>query len=116
MSGGGEVFADDVGEDPCGCPDAHRRHGGQDGVKREGLDAGQDLRPCLVDTGQHTGQLREDESGSAGAHNHDVLFIQGPQDLFREPVEHLRCELPKPCRDAFLPGLNPAPEPGSRKQ
>lgn len=37
VAGGGEVLADDVGEGPCGCPDAHRRHGCQDGMKRVGL-------------------------------------------------------------------------------
>jgi hypothetical protein len=85
VSGGGEVLADDVGEDPCGCPDAHCRHGCQDGVKRvglhQGLDPGQDLRPCLVDLGQHARQLRQDDPGGTGPDDHDLLFIQGRHDL-----------------------------------
>lgn len=74
-----------------GCPDTHRRYGCQDGVKRAGLHGGldpsQDLRPGLIDTGQHARQFRQDDSCGAGSDNHDLLFIQGAEVLFGEPVE-----------------------------
>lgn len=34
MPGGGEVLADDLGEDPCFGPDPYRRDRAADGVKR----------------------------------------------------------------------------------
>lgn len=100
MSGGGKVLANDVGESSCSCPDTHRRHGCQDRVKRvtlnQGLDPGQDLRPCVVDSSQHARQLRQTYSSGTGPNDYDSLFVQGEQDLFSEPVEHLRRPLAQP--------------------
>jgi hypothetical protein len=72
VSGSGEVFADDIGEDPCGCPDAYCRRGCQDGVTSVGLHEG--LVPCLevrrschVDPCQYASELRQKDSGGAGS-------------------------------------------------
>ena len=52
MAGISKVLADDLGEDPCGGPDADAGHRGQDRGKRVGLHEGFDLRrdPARMDT------------------------------------------------------------------
>ena len=65
MAGGGEVLADDFGEDPgCG-PDADAGHRGQDLVKRVGLheflDLGAGSRRVAAQVRELRGQVRQDD-------------------------------------------------------
>lgn len=73
----GEVFADDLGEDPCCGPDADRRQRRQDRVKRvglhEGFDLGEDGVPGLADVGEHPGQLGQHDRGRVGPSSEELF-------------------------------------------
>lgn len=70
MPGGGEVLADDLGENPRFGPDPDRRDRAQDLMKRvglhDGLDLGMQCVPGSAQIGKHPGQLRQHHGRSIG--------------------------------------------------
>lgn len=78
VTGGGEAFAGDFGEESgCG-PDPDSGHAGQDGVKRvclhEFLDLDSDVRALPAQRGQLFGQAWQDGTGGVGADYDDGLL------------------------------------------
>ena len=70
MPGGGEVLANDLGEDACAGPDADARHGGQDLGKRvrrhEFLDLFGDFGALLPQRRELRGQSWQHDAGGVG--------------------------------------------------
>jgi len=107
VSGGGEVLADDLGEDGCAGPDADAGHGHQDLGKRvrrhEFLDLLGDLSALLTQRRELRGQPGQDHAGGVGAGDHDGLRREGSEDLLGEPAAEPWCLLQQPRAHPGLP-------------
>ena len=91
MPGGGEVLANDLGEeDACAGPDADAGHRHQDLGKRarrhEFLDLLGDLSALLAQRRELRGQSGQDHAGGVGAGDHDGLRRECREDLLGEPA------------------------------
>ena len=106
MSGGGEVFAGDFGEESgCG-PDADSGHARQDGLKRVRIDQLVDLRCDLVGLLPQGCELRcessENQGGRVGAGYRDGLFAERGDDLVCPVSSSAGREFQHPCSDPLL--------------
>lgn len=108
MSGGGEVFAGDFGEDSgCG-PDADSGHARQHGLKRVRinhlLDLRRDIVTLLPQRRELRGQSRDHHGCRVRAGDHDRLLAECGNDLVRPVATFARCVFQHSRSDPFLAG------------
>jgi len=108
VPGGGEVLADDLGEQPCAGPDPDAWHGGQDLGKRvrrhEFFDFLGDLGALRTQGRELGGQPWQHDCGGVGAGDDDGLRGERGEDLLGEPSTDAGCAFEQPGAHLALPG------------
>lgn len=108
MSCGLEVLPDHLGDDPGSVPDADRRHGRQEVVKRVGLhqclDLFEDLAPSGPQLSELGRELAQHDPGGVGAGNGHGLLAQCLEDRIGPGLAFAGRVLAQQCRHAALPG------------